>query len=295
MSIPVKINPLVSTQGTPDTYLRQKDFDALISRFGYNIYLDKIIPCPCKEEGVNSARLTCQNCYGTGFVLVERIQTKAWISSLNYPTEYKDWSIENIGTSRITTLSQDPIAFMDRIVMYEEKNIYTELIYPIEDGGNLISFCAYPPTKITYCKLFQGENAPLLDIDPSLIKIDNEGRILLNNIRDLLYNRIDYIYSSKTALSIRYIYTPSYHIIDVTRNLITSKTDNPTDGIKAKGTRVEFPYAAIGKMSHLILERGNLLNLPDRYENNLNYKGSTVTDILKGKDISPEFCETEKL
>lgn len=292
--IPIRIDSPVDTKGTPETYLRQKDFDALIYRFGYDVYLDKIIPCPCKEEGVNSSRLSCKNCFGTGFVLAERIQTKAWIAQMNFPTDYKDWSIENIGTAQITTLSQNPVSFMDRIVMFNERNIYSELIYPTIVDNEITAFCAYPPVEITHCKIFQGEDQPLLDIDPSNIVINEEGKLDLSKIAYILYERDQYIYSSKTGISIRYTYMPSYHIIDITRNLITSKTDTPTNGISPKGTRVQFPYAAMGKMSHLVLERSNLLNLPEDYMLNTSGSSTNVTDLLQGKDVSKEFCETEK-
>lgn len=292
--IPIKIDSPVSTSGTPETYLRQRDFDALIYRFGYNVYLDKMIPCPCKEEGVNSAKLTCKNCYGTGFILAERLQTKAFLAQMNFPTQYKDWSVENIGTAQISTLSQNPVAFMDRVVMYEEKNIYSELIYPIIDNTEIVAFCAYPPLDIQFCKMFQGEEETLLDLDISKIQIDNEGKIILTQLADILYERNNYIYSPKTAISIRYTYMPSYHVVDIMRNLITSPTDTPTNGISPKGTRVQFPYSAMCRMSHLVLERSNLLNLPDGYNSNANYESTNVLDLLKDKIVSKEFCDTEK-
>ena len=47
-------------------------------------------------------------------------------------------------------------------------------------------------------------------------------------------------------------------------------------------------------MSHLVLERGNLLNLPNGYLNNNNNKETSATDQLGNTDISQEFCDTEK-
>lgn len=291
--IPIQINPPITGQGAPEVYLRQRDFDQLINRFGYDVYIDKFLVCPCKEEGVNAPRVTCKNCYGTGFVLAERLQTKAWIASMNYPTQYKDWSIENIGTSRITTLSNQPLSFMDRVILYKEKNYYSELVYPVQDENNLVAFCAYPPTEIVSCKVFNGENSPLIDIDPSLIEIDSEGRVVLNAIQDILYNYDIYTYTSKTGISLRYTYMPSFHIIDIIRNTISSPTDTPTNGIGSKGQRVDFPYFGIGRMSHLVLERGNLIDYPKGYLKNNNHQETTVTDQLKGTDISKEFCDTE--
>ena len=94
----------VDLTGTPNVYLRNQDFNALVASKGYEVYLDRFLACPCKEKGSPSARLSCSNCFGTGYFLSERIKTKAFLSSMNKSTEYKDWSIENIGTISITTI-----------------------------------------------------------------------------------------------------------------------------------------------------------------------------------------------
>ena len=295
-NIPISLDKPVQTGGTPETYLRQRDFDALIYKKGYPVYIDYLMPCPCKEEGVNAPRLTCKNCFGTGFILSERKQTIVMLASMNFPTEYKDWSIENVGTASITTLSSCYINFMDRVVLYEEHSMYSELIYPIElESGEVIAFCAYPPTEILDMKLFQGDTEKLLDI-PNLsdITIDGEGKLILTNIKDLLYKRADYIHNAKTGISIRYLYHPSYHIIDVTRNLIVSPTDTPTDGLGKKGQRVQFPYHAVGRMTHLVLERGNLMRLPDGYNSNVTGQDTTMLDQMNNKDIDEKFCDTEE-
>lgn len=287
-------SPSVST--SPETYLRQRDFDALVARKGYKVYHDIFMSCPCKEDGVESHRLTCQNCYGTGYVLIERRSTIAMVAQMNYPTQFKNWTIENAATAQITTLSYDPTNFMDRIVLYEEENIYNELIYPrILDNEEVIAFCAYPPIEILNIKLFRGDDISLLDINPSQVQIDKEGKIILTNIKEYLYTSQDSIYNNYSGISIRYKYHPSYHIIDVFRNLLTSPTDYPTDTISPKGTRVQFPYGAMAKMSHLVLERGNLINFPQGIINNTGMTGDTpLIDQVNNHNISKEFCDTEK-
>lgn len=303
--IPVQIARPVSTQGTPETYLRQKDFDALITRFGYDAYVDKIMPCCCKEQGTNAPKTTCKNCHGTGFFLAERIQTKVWLAQMNFPTEYKDWSIENIGTAHISTLSFINISFMDRVVLFQERNTYAELIYSVLEGDKYIAYCAYPPVEINLCKVFQNTEEKLKDIDPSHITIQEDGKIIFDTeatgiIQTYINERAakgGANFSNNVGISIRYTYMPSYHIIDITRNLITSKTDTPTDGISAKGTRVQFPYAAVGRMSHLVLGRSVTSVMPD-YNDNAKPADKTTsavaTNILNGHDVSKEFCETEK-
>lgn len=293
--IPIRQGFEIDTQGSPEVYLQQKSFDSLIYRFGYNAYLDKMMICPCKEEGTNSPKLGCQNCLGTGWVLSERIKTKVWVWQMNYPTKYKDWSIENIGTAQISTLSMYPLAFMDRVVLFEEKNIYTELLYPIQaENGDIFCYCAYPPTKILSCKIFVSEREKLLDIPKEKIIIDEEGKILLNNIKELISYRNIYINSSVKGISIRYEYYPSYHILDINRNLMTSPTDVPSDSTLSKGTRVQFPYSAVGRMSHLVLERSNLMNLgKEQISNNLD-EDLKEEDRIKELKVSENFCNTEK-
>ena len=78
--IPRVIDPPISVQGTPDAKLRINEFQSLVYRKGYPCYHDIFIPCPCKEKGSNSARVTCKNCFGSGWVLVKRVQTVANVS-----------------------------------------------------------------------------------------------------------------------------------------------------------------------------------------------------------------------
>lgn len=294
--IPYKISTPVDTSSTPETYLRQRDFDSLIQKKGYPCYLDRFMPCPCKEKGVESAKLTCQNCYGSGFVLVERVQTKAYFASMNFPTQYKDYSIENTGEVQITTMSTTPVNFMDRFVLYNERNIYSEIIYPLKlDSGEIISFCAYPPVEILQCKVYQGDNLPLKDLDISKIQIDQEGKLILTKLKEDLVSRDIFVYENTTGISIRYKYIPTYHVIDISHNLRVSETDTFSSGNGNKGDRVQFPYSAIGRMSHLVLDRGNLFSLPKGTLSNTNYQNENAINQQSKLSVSKEFCDTENI
>ena len=289
--IPRVIDPPISVQGTPDVKLRINEFQSLVYRKGYPCYHDIFIPCPCKEKGSNSARVTCKNCFGSGWVLVKRVQTVAMFQSMNFNPEYADWSIENIGTVSITSLKDDHPKFMDRYVLYTEEVEYAELIFPIYTSDDkILAFCDYPPIKILDLRMFQGDDKNLLEIDPSQVTIDNEGRLDLTSLKDILYKRKDFIFKDNTSLTIRYTYNPSYHVIDITRNIITS----PVDGANKEVIRSNFPYHAVGRLSHLVLERGNLKELPQGFENNLA-QGTTIQEQMENKDVSKEFCATEEL
>ena len=66
--------------------------------------------------------------------------------------------------------------------------------------------------NILNIKLFQGDTEKLLDIDKSKIKIDEEGRLILTEIQDILYKRGTYVYNDKSA-DIYKIYISSFFIM----------------------------------------------------------------------------------
>jgi len=55
---PITIKPPLNMAGKAQVHLRQDEFDALLYSKGYSIYLDRFLPCPCKEKGggMNSFR-----------------------------------------------------------------------------------------------------------------------------------------------------------------------------------------------------------------------------------------------
>lgn len=288
--IPKEIPKVQDYSGTPDVYLRLKEFDSFIDKHGYPCYHDSFLACPCQEKGLNSAHISCKNCHGSGWVLIKRVQSKIMFQQMNRDTEYKDWSIENLGTVSITTVSSLRPKFMDRFVLYTEQSIYSELIYPIYlKDDKIIAFCAYPPTEILDIRMFQGDDKELLQLDISKIVINEEGVLDLSALKDQLYIRNSFVFDKITTLSIMYNYLPSYHVIDIPRNIITSPDqDTVTKAIQRK----EFPYHAIGRLSHLVLDRGNLINLPKDYIDNID-EGTTIEEQMKDNTVSKELCETE--
>ena len=289
--IPINVANPPDFSGTPDVYLRLKEFDSFIYKHGYPCWHDLFIPCPCKEKGVNSPHLSCKNCHGSGWVLIKRTQTIIMFQQMNRDTDYKDWTIDNIGIVSITTLSSVTPSFMDRFVLYEEKSLYSELIYHIYIGEDKIyAFCAYPPTEILELRMFNGDENDLIKLDISKVIIDGEGRLDLTALKDQLYTRKDFIFDKVTTLSIMYNYLPSYHVIDIPRHIITSPDQNTTT---KEVLRNNFPYHAIGRLSHLVLDRSNLINIPSDYNNNVD-AGNTIQDQMKGNDVSKEFCDTEE-
>lgn len=296
MPIPVNINDPIDLNGFPDTNLRQKDFNQLVYKRGYNVYIDRMMKCPCEENQSNSARLTCTNCFGTGWILVERVETKAMIASINNPTVYREYSPENYGTVQITTLSDNsPLEFMSRITLYEDLTFYSELLNPrYLESGEVIAFSAYKPEEILQLYCYQGDEKPLLKIDVKKVEIDKEGKLILTEALREVQKREDYVFTDNPTLSIRYKYHPSYTVIDVPRSMHISVTDAPLHPTVDKKSRQWFPCSAIARATHLILNR-NINELPEGMQSNIENQQTTKFDEIEDKMIvSKEFCETEK-
>lgn len=270
----------VSLLGKPDVKFTD-EFDAAVYTKGYPVWWDQMMPCPCKEKLGNSPRVTCKNCHGRGFILSKRLETRAVIQQMNASTQYKDWSIERVGTASITALSKDRYSYMDRITLFDATQQISQLAYPITLSDNkVIALLDYPPIELLDIRMFNGDDNPLLIINPEDIIISDEGELDLENIKDKLYVRGkgDYTISSATGLAIRYTFHPSYHIIDSTRDIMIS----PIDGANKEQIRYKFPCHYVGMKSHLVVGEGNLVNLGKDVTNNSVKVKKTEIDFMGG-------------
>ena len=84
----------------------KEDFNAALWENGYDVILEEAIACPCKGQSSDNLS-TCSNCLGTGWVFVNPIKTKAFITSINRNTKYKDWSPEMIASLSIRTMTEN--------------------------------------------------------------------------------------------------------------------------------------------------------------------------------------------
>lgn len=257
----ITTTPSPNLAGQPQVKLRKSDFDALVWDKGYPVYHDKALRCPCKEKPADNLS-TCRNCGGSGWLFINRSQTKMVVQSMNQDTQFKEWSEENRGTARITAMNEDRLSFMDRITLYESESIYNEILYPKVYSGNNFSFTTYEIIKVLDIFLFQGANQKL-----KLLELDTDYTISLNKII------LDPQYISETLkISIRYTHRPQFHVIDLTRNIIDSEIfDINTLGGKKS---VPFPVSAIGKLAHYTLDP---INYDGDYLFDNSYKSNTCS------------------
>ena len=112
----VKIAETPSLLQQPNVAFRGNDFNALVHLKGYDVIIESAVKCPCKSKN-NDHLVTCQNCGGTGWVMINSVQDRAVLTSINVNTDYKEWSELNIGTVQVTVMNRSYLSYMDRITV----------------------------------------------------------------------------------------------------------------------------------------------------------------------------------
>ena len=103
-------------------------FNSLIFDKGYEVWVDKAMRCPCTVKGTGQALLSCDNCVGTGWIFVNRIETRVAIQNINANIKYENWSQTTTGMAKITSRAVDKLAFMDRVILREVAGMFNEVV-----------------------------------------------------------------------------------------------------------------------------------------------------------------------
>jgi len=239
-------------QGQAAAYLRKNDFDAVVWKKGYSVYLDKALRCPCRSQNDHQALSSCKNCGGSGWVYLNRYKTRLVLQAMNLDTKFKEWSEERIGTVKITAMHVDELAFMDRITVIDGRSIVNDVIYPKDYYGELRARVNYEILEVDEIFMFM-DNSTLLKklvqgVDYDILQ-DNQGRPTNLLSFDQQYNSFD-----QMTVSIRYQYAPQFHVLDVTRQIMSSPIIDTTTGGEIP---VQFPISALGRRSHYVLDEQN--------------------------------------
>lgn len=219
------------------------DFDALIYQKGYNVFHEKAILCPCKSK-ISDNQSSCKNCAGTGWIFLDKIETRMLLFSMNLQTKYKDWSEEKLGTVSISCMDKDKISFMDKITLIDSDSIHKQIIFPVYLSGKLFSYLNYNVKEVINCFLFRG-------VDRKLQKLELDIDFTIENN---IFYLSDKFYISEEALysiSITYRHFNTYHVLDTTRDVINSFVLNETTG---KEESKRLPLSGIGRKAHYILD-----------------------------------------
>jgi hypothetical protein len=234
---------------------RTRDFEELIQAHGYDAYIDKALRCPCGDKSNGQALSTCRNCLGRGWIFVDRTETRLIAQHMDSKKRYENWSEVNRGTASITTKASDKLGFMDRIILFQLEEFYSEIIRPIFFENKLIAYPVYEPLEVTNMYLFSEDNEPLvsltkddyiidknrIEFDPSILEF-----ISINdpNIQDFTQIPV--------SISIRYSHYPVYHIIEVNRELMRVR-EGKLCNVDDKNL-VQMPINAMARKAHYIFD-----------------------------------------
>ncbi len=236
----------------------REDFNEALWENGYEVTLEEAVACPCK--GLSSApKVTCGNCLGTGWVFVNPIKTKAFASSINKNTKYKDWSPEMIGTVAVTFMNVNRFGFMDKITLNKNFGFMSESFNArinTDPGYAYFVFGTYKFVEITSVFVFGGDNLPLIKLDATEYRINpNNGYVL-----DIKETSIPEGFNMK--ISVSYKHRITYNILDIPHDIrITKHYDQ-----SGKREMQEMPIHAIARKAQYELGSAS------------NYSGNNIFD-----------------
>ena len=178
MAKTVKIQPTPDLTGEPVIEFNKKGLEALVWTKGYDVIIESAIKCPCKTKN-NDNLSTCTNCLGVGWVFINAVQDRAILSSINFDTQYKEWSGEKIGTVNVTVAARTSLAYMDKITVVDSDAKQSEVIYPIPFNGNYFSYTIYDINSIQEIFQFISPDKPLLKLEETTDFTFERNKILL--------------------------------------------------------------------------------------------------------------------
>lgn len=211
------------TSMSPNVGWDVNKFETLIQTQGYDAFIDRALRCPCVDKATGQALSTCKNCLGRGWFFVDRTETRLIAQHMDSKKRYENWSEVNRGTASITTKGIDKLGFMDKIILTQLEEFYSEIIRPIYFQGEIIAYPVYEPLKVTDMFLFSSDNEKLISIKEDEYVIDGNKIVFDLGIQDKI-SIDDMNVKNKSeipiSISIRYSHFPVYHVIDVNRELM---------------------------------------------------------------------------
>lgn len=199
---------------------RVGDFEKLIQTQGYDAYIDRAMRCPCVDRATGQALSTCKNCLGRGWFFIDRTETRVIAQRMDSRKHYQDWGEVNRGTASITTKGADKVGFMDRVILLQLREFYSEILKPELFEGELLAYPVYEPLEINNMFLFLGDYTKLEPVPSGMYTLDKNKVVFDKQLLDIL--PVDDI-NQKTpnmSISVRYSHYPVYHVIDINRELM---------------------------------------------------------------------------
>lgn len=238
--------PIVSKTSAESTEFQVRfqpqRFNSLIFDKGYEVFIDKAMRCPCIVKGTGQAKLDCNNCLGTGWIFINRYETRVAMQQLNANIKYENWSQTTTGMAKITSRAIDKISFMDRIILREVEGFFNEVIYIRDYGGKKVGFTIYEILEIESIFLFSDSKKKLIPLELEKDYTFDGFKIVFNN----KYNSVD-----DMTISVRYRHCLTYHLIDMNRDIMKVRQKDcslPTESLE------NMPISGIARKSHYIFD-----------------------------------------
>ena len=195
-------------------------FETLIQTQGYDAYIDRAMRCPCVDKATGQALSTCKNCLGRGWFFVDRTETRIIAQHMDSKKRYESWGEVNRGTASITTKGIDKLGFMDRIILLQLEEFYSEILRPEVYEGELLAYPVYEPLEISNIFLFVGDYTKLEPIPNEMYVVDKNKIVFDQSLLELLPVEDVNQKTPNMSVSIRYSHYPVYHVIDINRELM---------------------------------------------------------------------------
>lgn len=238
----------------------QNDFDKAIESKGYKVFIEKAVMCPCADLSTGASLPMCQNCGGSGWFYIEKRSTLAVVQSMNRRTKYINWSEQDRGTVSITLKGEDRVAFMDKVRLLEVESVFSQrLSVKRSSDDKIFGFLLYQALEIEVCYQYVG--------------FDNKLTLLKEGVdfeveEDKLLFRDDFELDEETGeakVSVRYKYNPTYHIIDINREIVkTFSMDERFDEDKEvsvnaqENSKEAMPVNSVARKAHFLNDSANL-------------------------------------
>lgn len=253
MSIRVQSHP--NLIGQPVVEFRRDDYNAAIWNKGYEVILETAVRCPCKTENHDSL-VTCQNCLGRGWFFINPLRTRALISGINKNTDYKEWSVEMIGTVQISVPDIHKISFMDRITLVntaandiQNRSVFSEVkrLRTYETNKPFI-FLSYEIKKVKDIFVFVNSSTPLIRLETTDYSIRSQNGYTIEFDYDF-----DLITDFNGVVSVLYEHELQYHILDVPHDVRNSYIRDKNGILKQQF----LPINAVARKAHYVLNVDN--------------------------------------
>jgi hypothetical protein len=231
----------------PDPVFNKSLFEAAIWNKCYSVVMEKAIKCPCSTNQ-NQPLSDCRNCGGIGWFFINPIQTQALITNLNENTQYKNWSVELLGTISVSLRDSERIGNMDRITIVnnnltDNKAYFSELITLRGDQFDEFVFLAYRPIDIIGIWLFESSTTKLHKLDVDEYEISSTNPYVIDF--DFDFSTIS---NFNGTISVLYTHEVQYHIMDIPHLIRNSYKINNN----GQDEQIVLPVNAIARRSHLI-------------------------------------------